>query len=171
MKLKYTDGCICTSLTVDDVETIDMDIETFKNVIKKFLTYGQKNNFKMLIECLHQLIKEGYYNEYDGDENFDVPDNTNYYTCHINGKQYEYIEFFDKGTVYDIIGIDKNIWDNEFTEKMYNDMCCLIDKLSDIAILQTIFCHVMERCGAYKCSNEPCDCCGDYIRSYTMEID
>ena len=37
MKLKYVDGCICTSLTVDDIETIDMKQEDFKNVIHKLI--------------------------------------------------------------------------------------------------------------------------------------
>lgn len=37
MKLKYVDGCICTSLTVDGVETIDMKPEDFKNVIHKLI--------------------------------------------------------------------------------------------------------------------------------------
>ena len=171
MKLEYTDGCICTSLTVDDIETIDMDIEAFKNVIKKFLIYGQKNDIKMLIECLHQLIKEGYYEEYNGDEDFNVPDNANYYICHINGKEYEYTEFFNKGTVYDIISINKNICDNNFTEEMYKDMCYLIDRITDVAVLQTIFCHVMERCGVCESSSRPCECCGDYIYHYSLTMD
>ena len=35
MKLEYTDGCICTSLTVDGKETIDMDLDSLKEVINK----------------------------------------------------------------------------------------------------------------------------------------
>lgn len=37
MKLKYVDGCTCTSLTVDGIETIDMKQEDFKNVIHKLI--------------------------------------------------------------------------------------------------------------------------------------
>lgn len=37
MKLKYTDGCICTSLTVDGKETVDMSKEELKEVICKLL--------------------------------------------------------------------------------------------------------------------------------------
>ena len=33
MKLEYTEGCVCTSLTVDGKETIDMNVEDFKSVI------------------------------------------------------------------------------------------------------------------------------------------
>ena len=37
MKLEYTDGCICTSLTIDGKETIDMNVEDFKSVIHKLI--------------------------------------------------------------------------------------------------------------------------------------
>lgn len=37
MKLKYTEGCVSTSLTIDDVETIDMEVKDFKTVIKKMI--------------------------------------------------------------------------------------------------------------------------------------
>ena len=37
MKLEYTDGCVCTSLTIDGKETIDMNVEDFKSVIHKLI--------------------------------------------------------------------------------------------------------------------------------------
>lgn len=37
MKIESVTGCICDSLTVDDVETVDMDKEAVKNVIKKLI--------------------------------------------------------------------------------------------------------------------------------------
>lgn len=37
MKLEYTDGCICTSLTVDGKETVDMSKEELKEVVCKLL--------------------------------------------------------------------------------------------------------------------------------------
>ena len=37
MKLEYTDGCVCTSLTVDGKETIDMDLNSLKEVINKLI--------------------------------------------------------------------------------------------------------------------------------------
>ena len=164
MKLDYTDGCICTSLTVDGIETIDLDIDTFRNVIKKFLTF--------LLECIHQLIQEAHYAELEENEDEEeFLDNMNHYVCHINNNQYDYTEWWDKSTTYDMICINKNTWDNILTEEMYKDMCNLIDKIDDIAVLQTIFCAVLERCGEYDCSKKPCESCGDYIQHYAMEID
>ena len=37
MKLEYTDGCICTSLTVDGKETADMTPEEIKVSIRAML--------------------------------------------------------------------------------------------------------------------------------------
>ena len=172
MKLNYTDGCICTSLTVDGTETIDLDIDTFRNVIKKFLTFGRDKNFVVLLECIHKLIEETYYTELDEKEEEEFLDNmNNHYVCHINNNQYDYTEWWDKKATYDTVCINGNTWDNILSEEMYKDMCDLIDKIDDIAVLQSIFCSVLERCGKYDCSKKPCECCGDYIRHYAMEID
>lgn len=46
MKLEYTDGCVCTSLTVDGKETIDMNVEDFKSVIHKLI--GNENDLGTL---------------------------------------------------------------------------------------------------------------------------
>lgn len=37
MKLEYTDGCVCTSLTVDGVQTVDMKTEDLQDVIYKLV--------------------------------------------------------------------------------------------------------------------------------------
>lgn len=37
MKLEYTDGCICDSLTVDGIETIDISINDFKKVLYQLI--------------------------------------------------------------------------------------------------------------------------------------
>ena len=122
MKLNYTDGCICTSLTVDGIETIDLDIDTFRNVIKKFLTFGRDKNFVVLLECIHKLIEETYYTELDEKEEEEFLGNMNHYVCHINNNQYDYTEWWDKSTRSNMICINKNIWNKILTEEMYKDM-------------------------------------------------
>lgn len=37
MKIESITGCTCDSLTVDGVETVNMDLENVKNVIKKLI--------------------------------------------------------------------------------------------------------------------------------------
>ena len=81
MKLKYTEGCICDSLTIDGVETIDMNVDDFKSVLHK-----------------------------------------------------------------------------------------LLDRETDICILQSVFMNLMSSQGNYECSDKPCESCGDYVTTYTLEL-
>lgn len=37
MRLEYTDGCVCTSLTVDGVETINLSKEEVKKILCKMI--------------------------------------------------------------------------------------------------------------------------------------
>lgn len=81
MKLKYTEGCVCDSLTIDGIETIDMNVDDFKSVLHK-----------------------------------------------------------------------------------------LLDRETDIGILQSVFMHLMSSQGNYECSDRPCESCGDYVTTYTLEL-
>lgn len=80
MKLEYTDGCVCTSLTVDGVETVDMKVEDLQDVI-----------------------------------------------------------------------------------------CKLVKREKDVATLQNLWISLMESQGEFKDLGH-CDCCGDWIINYTLEI-
>lgn len=81
MKLVYTSGCVCGSLSIDGVETIDMDINVFKDVLQQL------------------IINEG-----------------------------------------------------------------------DLVTLQEVYMLLMSSQGVYECSEEPCECCGDYVTTYSLEI-
>lgn len=81
MELEYTYGCICDSLTINDKETIDIPIDTIKDVIQELL-----------------------YSE------------------------------------------------------------------TDLAVIQDILISLITSQGTYECSDKPCECCGDYITTYTLEI-
>lgn len=80
MKLEYTEGCVCTSLTVDGVETVDMDINDLKKVI-----------------------------------------------------------------------------------------CKLVERETDVAELQDLWMSLMQSQGEYKDLGH-CECCGDWITNYTLEL-
>lgn len=80
MKLEYTDGCICTSLTVDGKETVDMTPEEIKVSIR-----------------------------------------------------------------------------------------AMLDRETDIATLQDVWMSLIEHLGEYK-DLRHCECCGDWISNYTLEI-
>lgn len=80
MKIEYTDGCICTSLTVDGKETADMTPEEIKVSIR-----------------------------------------------------------------------------------------AMLDRETDIATLQDVWMSLIEHLGEYKDLGH-CECCGDWISNYTLEI-
>ncbi|MGM9532029.1 hypothetical protein [Intestinibacter sp.] len=54
MKLEYTDGCICTSLTVDGKETVDMSGEALKEVIRKLL--DRESDLAILQDIWRDLV-------------------------------------------------------------------------------------------------------------------
>lgn len=60
MKLKYTNGCVCTSLTVDGKETADMTSEEIKVSIQAVL--DREIDFAVLQDILTTLIEsQGEY--------------------------------------------------------------------------------------------------------------
>ena len=62
MKLEYTDGCICTSLTVDGKETADMTSEEIKVSIQAML--DREIDFAVLQDISTTLIEsQGEYRD------------------------------------------------------------------------------------------------------------
>lgn len=60
MNIKYVCGCIVDSLTIDEVETIDMSLNDIKEIITK-LVY-RENNLNTLQQILIQCVQsQGEY--------------------------------------------------------------------------------------------------------------
>ena len=55
MKIESVTGCTCDSLTVDDVETVDMDKEAVKDVIKKLI--NREDDLGILQSVLIDLVE------------------------------------------------------------------------------------------------------------------
>ena len=55
MKIESVTGCTCDSLTVDDVETVDMDKEAVKDVIKKLI--NREDDLGVLQSILIDLVE------------------------------------------------------------------------------------------------------------------
>lgn len=60
MKLEYTDGCVCTSLSIDGVESIDMEIRDFKNVICRLVNSEKDLGVLQQIWC-RLMESQGIY--------------------------------------------------------------------------------------------------------------
>lgn len=62
MKLEYTDGCVCTSLTVDNIQTIDMKIEDLQDVICKLVK--RESDIAVLQDLFTDLMEsQGTYKD------------------------------------------------------------------------------------------------------------
>nr|DAD59176.1 MAG TPA: hypothetical protein [Bacteriophage sp.] len=55
MKIESVTGCTCDSLTVDNVETVDMDKEAVKDVIKKLI--DREDDLGTLQSILMDLVE------------------------------------------------------------------------------------------------------------------
>ena len=55
MKIESISGCTCDSLTVDNVETVDMDKEAIKDVIKKLI--NREDDLGVLQSILIDLVE------------------------------------------------------------------------------------------------------------------
>ncbi len=174
MKLIYSDGCICTSLTVDGVETIDMGVGEFRKVIHRL--YDINDDLSLTQYFFTSLVdSQGKCSTmvYDRDNIFDdvsvstvkfdhgkdYPKRNDPHFTHIN---YNYGEVFI---------VDREVWDFRKSDLINARIHSLIDTEDDFAVLQGIFCKFLETYGDNTCSTRPCDCCGDLIRTYTYEME
>ena len=55
MKIESVTGCTCDSLTIDNVETVDMDKEAIKDVIKKLI--NREDDLGFLQSILIDLVE------------------------------------------------------------------------------------------------------------------
>lgn len=55
MKIESVTGCTCDSLTIDNVETVDMDKEAIKDVIKKLI--NREDDLGVLQSVLIDLVE------------------------------------------------------------------------------------------------------------------
>ena len=56
MKLEYTNGCICNSLTVDGIETVDIPINDFKKVLYQLI--DRETDLGTLQSIMIELIEQ-----------------------------------------------------------------------------------------------------------------
>lgn len=59
MKINYTSGCICDSLTIDDKESTDLSVDDIKDTIVKAL--NKINDTAILQEILITIAETGEY--------------------------------------------------------------------------------------------------------------
>lgn len=167
MHINYTEGCICTSLTIDEIETIDIEISELKKIVKKLLNYERNNKSFLMKDIIMDLIEYSDNNIYVELDNSQINGRVIIYQTKVNNNTYKKVDLFYN----DLILVNDNIWEEKvISDEIFNDIICMVDMVNDISIFQSIIINIVENNGKYKCSDKPCDCCGDYVRTYDLNI-
>ena len=146
MKLKYTDGCTCTSYDVDGTEFIDLTREKQRELAIKLINYTNSS--------------EVFVNIYS----FALEDTDELYN--MNEEQLQ--EFYNR--------LDNKVYDFKTTCLEYQKNYCVdyiehynIEDVNADWLYQHVFEQVLEADGQYKFLGH-CDCCGDSIREYKLKL-
>lgn len=167
MHINYTDGCICTSLTIDGVETIDFEMIELKKIIKSLLIYEKEKKTSLMKDIIMDLVEYSDNSVYAELDEPEIDGRIIVYQVKVNNKLYKKVDLFYN----DLLLVNNNIWEEKvISDEMFNDIICMVDMVNDISIFQSIIINIVENNGKYKCSNRPCDCCGDYVRTYDLSI-
>lgn len=144
MKLRYTDGCTCTSYDVDGTEFIDLSIEKQRELAIKLINY---TNSSQVFSNIYSFALE--------------------YTDELYEMSEEQVkEFYD--SLYNKINEFK-ILPIEEQKKFCVDYIANYNSSDVDWLYQNVFEIVLESDGDYKYLGH-CECCGDSIREYTLEI-
>lgn len=163
----FTEGCVCYSYLVNDKEFVDTPSETVLDILETLImdVSDAKVLFSILEVFLYDCPKYGHLAKYSK-----LADLWAIYMKSFSDTENEwdkdrgiidkYLETFDK---------DKTYWLKDcilyFVETYF-------DKLDKGSIQQIVIDLVQTNKNTVKtCSDEPCECCGDYITNYKLKIE
>lgn len=143
MKLKYINGCTCTTIQVDGREfNLDLSLDERKNIVRKILEVSTS-----------PLVFEHVYYQY-------LVDNTDF------GND---ISFDEECKIYDDIYEQCDIFKDKSIETQKEESLKYFDNIKDDSVYQDIFCSFLEieGKGGYLYT---CDDCGDSVYEYKIKI-
>lgn len=161
MKVKYTNGCICDSLTIDDNETVDMELNEIRDITCKLYDRYADDN-ETFERAITDYIDQGDYPQCD-DEDVVIANRN----IVIGGKEIKLKHTYIRLDEY--IHIDNDAG-NEIPHaelKKFGYECLKLQ--TDTASLQGMIIEIIEKHGLYEYIGH-CDCCGDTIVEYTLTI-
>lgn len=77
---------------------------------------------------------------------------------------------YTSGCICDSLNVDGVEIMDMAIEDVRNVVRELLNREQNLATLQDVFMSMISSQGVYEHSKEPCDCCGDYITTYKLEI-
>lgn len=165
--LNFTEGCVCYSYLINDVEYVDSTPEVILDVFETLVmdVSDAKTLFSILEDLLYYCPRYGFLAKYKG-----LTDLWAMYMRSFSDTEEEWDkdkEIIDK--YLDTFDGCKTYWLRDcvlYFAETY------LDKVDDAAVQQTIIDLVRtNKNTVIKSSDEPCECCGDYITNYKLKID
>lgn len=178
MTFEYTTGCVCTSLTVDEVETIDLGEDKMKEAVKVMIGEVFKRGHECSREVVKYLVEDTgdfhslVYNDYDEVTVREKKEGGGMYLTSMDTPIADFLIVSELVDSYCKIVRQKE-WKAEEhckDERLLRLTLGMVDELDDFASLQQIFCTIMERMGEMASEPWTCDECGDTVYSYKLEI-
>lgn len=143
MKLRYTDGCTCTSLQVDGKEfNLELSLDERRNIARKILEVTTSP--EVLYHVYYQYLVDN--TDFGDTKSFDD-------VCKIYDKIYENCDIFTEKSI----------------ETQKDEALKYFDTIKDDCVYQDIFCTFLEYegTGGYLYT---CGCCGDSVYEYKIMI-
>lgn len=176
-EFNFTEGCVAFSYLINDVEFVNYnDMNSMKLIIDKLIR--RTNNRKNLYNLIFDVISNVY--DCGGDVNEYKFDKANLFDYIINEIESDSdVSFEDwKESENKLDEILNSLSDDDMKEIKYDliymvDRVVFEDSFFDAGLVQWMLIKLVKNDPdtIYYCSEESCDCCGDYIESYKLTIE
>lgn len=167
MKLLLTEGCVCWSFLIDDVNASDISLDKLKSII--FTTIDNISNKPYLINIIHYLMIDADISTSTVD--YDLGPGEPHYTEYaINSSRFGDIllkESFSEDSSLTVCGKDML----EMSEEDIRDVIKNIieENVFDAGVLTSMLIDLIRVFGEYKFCYH-CDECGDDVVEYKWEV-
>lgn len=165
--INYVTGCTCSSLSINDIESYDMNITDLQNIAKQLIRLNFNNINEIIFDFVVDIIS--YDPKYKNSIRSNY-DDTEYVFLYERILEDDIISFCDIFCDYRIY-INYTYWEKDITEHVLSIIDKLIDSTEDRCIYQTFIKDIVQRYGQIE-HGYPyhCDCCGDYVYSYKFKF-
>ena len=153
MKIEKVTGCICDSLTVDGVQELDLTNETRVKVLERISDYIKTMDLKKFAEAINNEI--GMYKDEE-----DLEYASEFYLKLTNEGVIDLFEQFPAEWYFESEWLSSRL--RAYTAHYIRNM-----KTED---LNWVLQQLTEAFAFQESDGIPCDCCGDCVTTYTMEI-
>ena len=173
--IDFTEGCMAFSYLINNVEFIDFkDNKTIRLIINQLIE-KKTNNRDVLNVIVDILENEIEYDKDIEDYHFDICGLWDSLIMMFNEESHNYEKYNEIQN--QITSVLSSMSNDEFKQlkawaiKLINDIV-FNDIYVDMGWVQQILLDLVrdDKDTVYKCSDRPCECCGDYVENYKLTV-